>query len=132
MIGATGSILTEMLYGGFTLEIKVILLFMAFDIVTGVLTAAFGKSQKSENGAISSYKLWRGLCKKIVTLLVLSCSHYCDILLGTNYVFNACAYPMIAGEIVSILENYCLFSGNPPAVLTTILDVMKTKGEVEE
>lgn len=130
MIGACGSILTEFFFGGYTVELKALLVFMAFDILTGVMTALYGHSNKSEHGALSSYRLWRGLCKKVVTLFVLSCSHYCDVILDINYVFNACAYPMIAGELVSILENYCLLAGNPPAVLTKVLEVMQKKGDV--
>ena len=53
------------LIGGWSEDLTTLLIFMGADFVLGLLIAAFWKeSNKSENGALSSYSAWKGLCRK--------------------------------------------------------------------
>jgi phage-related holin len=62
-------------------------LFMAIDWFTGgiLLPAVFGKSPKSENGALESRVGWKGLCRKGMTLLYVLIAARLDALMGTEY-----------------------------------------------
>ena len=70
LIGLAGSTLAVCL-GGWDKFLQTLLLFMAIDWFTGgiLLPAVFGKSPKSENGALESRAGWKGLCRKGMTLL---------------------------------------------------------------
>ena len=62
------------LIGGWSEDLTTLLIFMGVDFVLGLLIAAFWKkSNKSENGALSSYSAWKGLCRKGVSLLMTHC-----------------------------------------------------------
>ena len=59
-IGVVGSFIVKGL-GGWDDAIIALIIFMAIDFVMGLLCAlVFGKSDKSENGALSSAACWKG------------------------------------------------------------------------
>lgn len=124
-IGTAMSIMTEFLFGGFTIELRVLFAFMVIDILTGVIAARYGSSNKTSSGKLSSDAMWRGLVKKIATLCLCSTAHLCDYMLGINYCMNACMYAFCANELLSILENYTVTVTNPPAIFEKVLDILK-------
>ena len=86
LIGLAGSTLA-VCFGGWYKFLQTLLLFMAIDWFTGgiLLPAVFGKSPKSENGALESRAGWKGLCRKGMTLLYVLISARLDALKGTEY-----------------------------------------------
>jgi len=74
-------------FGGWDKFLQTLLLFMAIDWFTGgiLLPAVFGKSPKSENGALESRAGWKGLCRKGMTLLYVLIAARLDALKGTEY-----------------------------------------------
>lgn len=125
------SFLTELLFGGFTIELKVLLIFMLFDIISALICAGRGASKKNETGHISSEAFYTGIAKKLLTLILCSVAHLCDKLLGINYAMNACMYGFIANELISIIENYTLIVDEPPLVFKKILEVLNMKENEE-
>lgn len=127
VIGILGSGIASSL-GGWDNAIITLLAFMAIDFVTGIACALFfGKSAKSENGALSSKECWRGLVKKFVTLLIVVAANYAD-LLGSDYIRNAVVIGFCASELISICENAGLMGILPPAVqkiLEKVIDILK-------
>ena len=72
-IGAVGSFIAQFL-GGWDNAVLALLIFMAVDFATGLACAIFwNKSNKSENGALSSKACWQGIIKKICTILRVVC-----------------------------------------------------------
>lgn len=130
--GIVGAAVAEAL-GGWDNAIVVLLVFMAIDFITGLLCAlVFGKSDKSPNGALSSAACWRGLVKKVGTLLLVVAAHYADVLLDTDYIRNAVIIAFCASELISICENAALMDILPAGVqnvLEKVIDLLKNKSD---
>ncbi len=129
--GALGSYIVSLL-GGWDNAIVTLIIFMSADFIMGLVCAAFfGKSNKSENGALSSKACRQGIIKKFGTLLIVVCASRADVLLGTNYLRNAIVIAFCTAELISIMETAGLMGILPPAVnniLTKIIDLLKSKG----
>ena len=131
-IGIVGSVIAQSL-GGWDNAVLALLIFMAVDFATGLACAIFwNKSNKSENGALSSKACWQGIIKKICTILLVVCAHYADVLLGCDYIRNAVVIAFCASELISICENAALMGLLPEHVkklFDKIIDLMKNKGD---
>ena len=111
---------------------------MTIDYVTGLICAALGKSQKTENGYIASNQAFIGLLKKALILLVVLLASLLDMAVskGAGIQFEAvmgatCLW-FIASEGFSILENVALMGVPVPRILLKLLEIMREKGEVPE
>ena len=106
---------------------------MTIDFVMGLLCAlVFGKSDKSENGALSSAACWRGLVKKVCTLLIVVMAHYIDVISDLDFVRNAVVIAFCVAESISIMETAGLMGILPEVVqkvLMKAIDVLKSKSE---
>lgn len=114
-------------FGGWTLILQTLLLFMAFDYITGVIAALFKKSNKSKSGKLSSKAGFKGLAKKIVILMICSLSYRLDLLLNAEgLLYNMVLLFYISNEIISILENAVAIDKIPiPNKLRAIVENMK-------
>lgn len=111
---------------------------MTIDFVTGLICAAMGKSQKTENGYIASNQAFIGLLKKALILLVVLLASLLDLAVskGAGIQFEAvmgatCLW-FIASEGLSILENVALMGVPVPRILLKLLEIMKEKGDGPE
>lgn len=96
------------------------------DVLTGILCAAMGKSQKSESGRISSGALLMGMVKKgLEWLVVLICAVTGGALEMSGIAGAAMAY-MMATELVSLMENLALFGIKAP-LMERLLDVAQER-----
>lgn len=129
-IGVIGAAIAEAL-GGWDDAIIALVIFMAIDFIMGLLCAlVFGKSDKSENGALSSAACWRGLVKKVCTLLIVVMSHYIDVVAEVSFVRNAVVIAFCVAETISIMETAGLMGILPEGVqhvLTKAIDILKNK-----
>lgn len=130
--GVVGSAIAEAL-GGWDDAVFTLIIFMAIDFVMGLLCAGvFGKSNKSESGALSSAACWKGLVKKVGTLLIVVMSHYIDVVADLNFVRNAIVIAFCVAEAISIMEIAGLMGILPERVqriLTKAIDILKNKSE---
>lgn len=130
VIGVIGAAIAEAL-GGWDDAIIALVIFMAIDFIMGLLCAlVFGKSDKSENGALSSAACWRGLVKKVCTLLIVVMSHYIDVVAEVSFVRNAVVIAFCVAEAISIMETAGLMGILPEEVqkvLTKTIDILKNK-----
>lgn len=130
--GVVGSAIAEAL-GGWDDAVLTLIIFMAIDFVMGLLCAGvFGKSNKSESGALSSAACWKGLVKKVGTLLIVVMSHYIDVVADLNFVRNAIVIAFCVAEAISIMEIAGLMGILPERVqriLTKAIDILKNKSE---
>ncbi len=111
---------------------------MSIDYLTGLITGALGKSNKTENGYLESHAALKGLLKKSLIILVVLLAALLDqaVSAGAGIQFEAvmgatCLW-FIASEGLSILENVALMGVPVPKILLKLLEVMRAKGDVQE
>ena len=111
---------------------------MSIDYITGLITGALGKSNKTENGYLESHAALKGLLKKSLIILVVLLAALLDqaVSAGAGIQFEAvmgatCLW-FIASEGLSILENVALMGVPVPKILLKLLEVMRAKGDVQE
>ena len=130
--GVVGGVITTLL-GGWDSALATLVVFMGIDIVTGIVTAAMGKSKHSESGTLNSTAGWVGLAKKFCILLMVVVGVRIDILIGTNYIRDTVCISFCLNELLSIVENTTLMGIPYPPVIKKAIDVLQTKvGRAEE
>ena len=91
--------------------LEVLVFMMVSDYISGVLSALFGKSDKSSSGHLSSKVGFKGIAKKGMMLLICSIAYRLDILTqaiqgdGNAIMFSITCIFYISNEAISILEN---------------------------
>ena len=111
---------------------------MSIDYLTGLITGAMGKSNKTENGYLESHAALKGLLKKSLIILVVLLAALLDqaVSAGAGIQFEAvmgatCLW-FIASEGLSILENVALMGVPVPKILLKLLEVIREKGNGPE
>lgn len=109
-------------YTGLPALAQALLIVQGADILTGLLCALTGKSDKSASGRVSSGALVMGLVKKGLEWLVVLICVVVGHALGVESVSGAAMTYMMATELVSLIENLSLFGLDVP-LLQKLLDV---------
>ena len=109
-------------YTGLPALAQALLIVQGADILTGLLCALTGKSDKSASGRVSSSALVMGLVKKGLEWLVVLICVVVGHALGVESVSGAAMTYMMATELVSLIENLSLFGLDVP-LLQKLLDV---------
>lgn len=127
VFGAIGGFIAQ-LFGGWSNDMTTLLVFMGIDILMGMMIAAIWKnSKKSITGALNSVSMWKGLCRKGGSLLIVLVACRLDISLGTNYIRQAVIIALIVNESISIIENAGDMGIPIPKVIIKAIDVLKQK-----
>ena len=127
--GALGG-LVVMAFGGWSEGLTTLLIFMIVDYITGLAVAGiFKSSPKTETGALESKTGWKGLCRKVLTLILVMLTHRVDILFVTTYFMGAATIGFIVNEAISIVENAGLMGLPIPAAITNMVDALKKRAE---
>lgn len=130
--GVIGGAIT-MVLGGWDSAIVTLMIFMGVDFVTGLVTAAIGKSKHSDSGKLNSKAGWVGLAKKFCILLMIIVAVRIDILLGTTYIRDATCIGFCVNELLSIVENTSLMGIPYPESIKKAIDVLQKKaGRMDE
>lgn len=131
VLGVMGAAIINLL-GGWDIALQTLLIFMAIDYIMGLVVAGvFQKSPKSETGGLNSMAGWKGIIKKVTTLLLVLLGAQLDMLLGVDYIRYGLIIALIADEGISIIESYGLTGKKMPDILIKALDVLQ-KEEVKE
>ena len=69
-VGLVGGFFTA-IFGGWDSALVTLVVFMAIDFFTGIITAMMKKSKHTESGGLSSKAGWFGLAKKVCTLMLI-------------------------------------------------------------
>ena len=123
VIGAIGGFIAS-LFGGWDSALVTLIIFMAIDFSTGMITAAMGRSKHTDSGRLSSKAGWIGLAKKCCILMLIIVAVRLDILLNTNYVRDAVCIGFCANEVLSIIENTSLMGIPYPPVLKNAIELV--------
>ena len=111
------------------MDLEALVTLMAIDFITGLIVAGvFNKSKKTETGAINSKETFKGLCKKIVMLLLVGLANVLDRYLGVEFLKGAVIGGFIVNEVISIIENAGLM-GIKSDPIEKALDILKKKLE---
>lgn len=117
-------------YGGWSAGLNTLLIFMGIDYASGLIVAGvFHNSPKSEGGALESRAGWKGLARKVMTLLLVLIGARLDMLLELTYIRDAIVIAFIINEMISILENAGLMGIPIPKALTGAIELLKSKSE---
>ena len=114
------------------IAVRLLVLLMGLDYLSGVGVALLGKSPKSEGGALSSRAWFAGLMRKAMILIVILLAAVLDNLTGSAACTGAAAMFYIVNESLSILENAVLLGVPVPQKLTQALDVAKWTSNSEK
>lgn len=127
--GAIGSFVAAAL-GGWDAAVNTLIVFMLIDYVTGwILAVVFKKSHKTATGGYSSAIGLKGICKKVMILLLVVVANLLDKQTGANFVRDGVCIAFMVNEAMSILENAGLMGVPIPAALKKALDVLHEKQE---
>ena len=99
-IAVCGGLLVGSL-GGWDMALKVLILFVVLDYITGVIAAWFEKKLNSQVGL-------KGLIKKICFFIPVGVGYWLDTLLGMEVFRSLAIFFYIANEGLSLLENLSL------------------------
>lgn len=132
VLGMIGSTIASF-FGGWNAGLTTLVIFMAIDYLSGLVVAGvFHKSNKSDTGSLESYAGWKGLCRKIYTLVIVLVAYRLDLIIGTSYIRDATVIAFITNETISLVENAGLMGVPLPKVITRAIDILQKKTESEE
>lgn len=94
--------------GGWDSTLRVLLVMMVVDYLSGLMVAVMGRSNKTEYGGLSSKVGFVGLAKKGLMLMVVLVATMLDEAMGMAVCRDAACWFYIANEGLSILENMSL------------------------
>lgn len=129
LFGFIGSVVASA-FGGWSAGLTTLVIFMAADYISGLIVAGvFHKSTKTNTGALESSTGWKGLCRKVMTLIFVLVAYRLDLVIGTNYIRDAVTIAFIANETISLVENAGLMGVPLPEVIMKAIDVLQKKGK---
>lgn len=114
-------------------EMQALLVFMIIDYISGIFVALiFKNSNKTETGGYSSAIGFKGLVRKIYTIMLLIVLHYVDRTVGTNIFLPLGTVGFMVNELLSIIENAGLMGIKVPKAFKNALDVLKSHEDKEK
>ena len=126
IFAAVCSLLTYF-FGGWDVALAVLITFMVFDYLTGVIIAIINKKLSSHIG-------FKGLAKKLFIIVILVVGVLLDRLINNGeWIFRSLvAYFYIANEGISIIENIAVLGVPITKKIIEILEQIKDKHEKDD
>lgn len=132
LAGILGGLITTA-FGGWSEGLTTLLLLMAVDFVSGLVVAGlFQASPKTDHGGLESMAGWKGLARKVGTLLMVMVSYRIDLALGTDYLMTAVVIGFIVNEVISLVENMGLMGIPMPKAITKMIDILSAKANATQ
>lgn len=113
--------------------VTVLILFMALDYATGLISAAVQRQLNSRIGL-------NGLARKLYTLLLVGSvyaleflgAHYADFEIMGGHIGDGVAFAYVAIEFISIAENGVKMNAPIPGFVKQLLKIAKEKTGIED
>lgn len=132
IVGAIGGAVAHF-FGEYDMIFEALIVLMVCDYLSGLIVAGvFKRSNKTKNGGLNSKAGFKGLCRKIMTLVFVVVAHYIDVVLGIDYVRNAVIIGFCANECLSIVENAGIMGLPLPAAVINGVELLKAKSEEDK
>lgn len=113
------------LLGGWNLALQVLVLFVIFDYITGVIAAWHEKTLDSNIGLF-------GIAKKIMLFIPVAVGYWLDQAIGQQVLRNIAIWFYIVNEALSMLENLGRCGvAIPPALLEALQQLKKKSSEAK-
>jgi len=122
------------LLGGWDFLLQLLVIFEIVDYISGfVVAAVFKNSPKTENGAADTKVGYKGLIRKVCTLILVMMVTRLEATMGdTTFCRNTVIIFFVANEGLSILENFGLMGVKYPKFIAEALEVLLKKAEGED
>lgn len=117
-------VLSSYLFGAWSEALEALIVAMLIDYVSGVLAA-----YANPNLALNSQRGFRGICKKIMVLLLVCLSHFMDAATGQTVICTAVVWFFLGNEGLSIVENAAKMGLPVPGKLKAALEQLATEKE---
>ena len=119
--GAVG-VVSSYLFGAWSAALQALIVAMVIDYVSGVLAAYV-----NPNLALNSQRGFRGICKKIMILLLVCLAHFMDLATGQTIACIAVIWFFLGNEGLSIVENAAKMGLPVPSRLKAALEQLATE-----
>lgn len=120
------------LLGGFDVMLRVLVIFMIADYVSGWVVAIMGHSLKTPDGHLNSQIGFKGIARKCFILLMVLLATTLDQAIEQQIFRSMVVWFYIANEGLSVLENLALAGVPFPAGIKTALEQIKEKNDKPE
>ncbi|TYO95130.1 phage holin family protein [Desulfallas thermosapovorans] len=120
VIIAVGTAITTFL-GGWDMALKVLVIFVVCDYLTGLVAAWY-------QGELNSNTGFKGIAKKILLFVPIAVAYWLDQVTGQDILRSLAIWFYIANEGLSILENLGRAGVSIPVPLHEALEQLKNKG----
>lgn len=117
------------LMGGLDTMLRVLMIFMVVDYVSGWCVAIVGHSLKTEDGHLNSAVGFKGIARKCFVLLMVLLASTLDEALGQPIFRSMVVWFYVANEGLSILENLALIGVPFPEAIKTALEQIKERND---
>ena len=121
--GAAG-VVSEYFFGAWNMALEALVWAMVIDYVSGVLAAYV-----NPNLALNSQRGFRGICKKIMILLLVCLAHFIDTATGQAVICTAVIWFFLGNEGLSIVENAAKMGLPVPSRLKAALEQLTEEKE---
>jgi toxin secretion/phage lysis holin len=122
---AIGGATVTFMFGGWSVLLKALLLFVIIDYISGLAAGYYEKKLSSKIG------FW-GIAKKVFIFFIIAVAHQVDIVLGDGHFFrDATVLFYITNELISIIENSGRIGLPVPTVIKKAVEVLKDKGDAK-
>jgi len=121
VVGIVGG-LTSYLFGGWSVLLQTLVVFIVLDYVFAIVVAA-------THGELNSKKGFKGIAKKVGILVLVAVAHQVDSILGDgSLVRDSVIFFYIANELLSILETVGKTKLPIPNALRKAVETLNSKG----
>ena len=102
---------------GYNIVVEALLVAMCLDYVSGIIAAYVNPEM-----ALNSQKGFKGICKKITILILVSLAHFIDLATSQNFIHIVVTWFFLGNEGLSIVENAAKIGVPIPAKLKKSLE----------
>lgn len=121
-----GGGLASFLWGGWSVVLQVLVMFIIIDYIIGILVAGYLGQLNSKIG-------FRGIFKKVMILLLVAVAHAVDTVIGDyHFVRDTVIFFYIANELLSIIESVGKTNLPIPEVLRRSVETLNNKSKGNE
>ncbi len=115
------------LLGGWDAPLTLLFLLMGLDILSGLLLAFRGQSDKTGGGGFASFRFFSGLTRKLLMVLLVILGHALDGLLGSSVCRLSVIGFYAANEALSVIENAAIAGVPFPRSLLKALEAYQSR-----